>query len=186
MAIVNASLLTGQGIHSFGATYIFVNTGDGGAIQLLGTCEDKPQHSFQSMRHKVYGDENGGSEGEPLDVQRLGGIFVVRFTLINKILATWKKVAAGLLGTTGPASAVQPGLFESSYRYQFTFANITKNGTIVVNANATTPRRYLQAVPIVADWEAGTIAQRLPMAIECYRDPSTQTYFDDNVSAIED
>lgn len=53
----------------------------GGAVTTLGHSDDMSDVSERAYFHNVPGDRNGGPQGPPIEIQYLGSIAIVTFTL---------------------------------------------------------------------------------------------------------
>jgi hypothetical protein len=86
-----------------------------GALQELGYGEDGIEIVRTAFWANVHGDQNGGTEGPPIDVQFLGEIATIRMVLtkfdITVATAVACRTAAGTSGTPAAAGTL---MFEES------------------------------------------------------------------------
>jgi hypothetical protein len=90
-----------------GAALIQLNTGASGALESLGYTMDSAYARFEGYFDNVYGDENGGQAGPPIEVLCHGEKADVRLELTRYDAAIADKVACRLKGATAgtPPSA---------------------------------------------------------------------------------
>lgn len=75
--------LTCETSYAVGCTQIQVGVPYTANLDDLGQCNDMIEIEERSFMHNVHGDRNGGPQGPPIEVQNLGAIHVVRFTLVQ-------------------------------------------------------------------------------------------------------
>lgn len=164
-------------IHALGKCQILVNTGTSNALEVLGYSEDQVQIEERVFRHDVHSDELGGPEGPPINVQKLGEIHSVSFSLINFDLAVYKKVAAKVHGGTY-GEEVQSGTLMAANAFRLLLKPL-----IIVGGAPTEnePRNYLAAFPFTGvQWRMGTKATAAPMVWECHQ--VSGVYFNDTIT----
>ena len=83
-----------------GVVTIAVGTGSEGALETLGYSEESTEPEFQPYYQNVPGDQNGGSEGPPIDIVWMGATARIRVTLSSWDEAISDKVEAFTLGGT--------------------------------------------------------------------------------------
>ena len=143
---------------SLGACEILVDTGTSNALETLGYSNDNVRIRQQRFTHKIYGDQNGGSEGIPLDIQNLGAIHIVQFELVNFDIDVFNKCEAAAYGVTeGETGTVGQFLSNTEFRL------------LLKPESGVEPRNYLKAAPYQSiDWSLGVKNTQVPMAWECY------------------
>jgi hypothetical protein len=72
----------------------------GGSLSSLGYTEDGAETEKQPYQYNVFGDQNGGVDGPPIDVQYLGEIARVRLLLTSFDTAVTDLLDAILAGAT--------------------------------------------------------------------------------------
>lgn len=95
-------------IHVAGPVTISIASPAAGSLETLGLSQNGIDITEQKFTVPVHGDAYGGEQGPPIDIQHLGMIHVVRFTLtvydsavLAKIRNTYAGASAGALGTMG-------------------------------------------------------------------------------------
>ncbi len=82
----------------------------GGSLETLGYSENGVEITEQLFTGDIRGDENGGDQGPPIDIQYFGEMHLIRMlmtkydeTVIDKVRAG---VAGGTAGTPGTAGSL--------------------------------------------------------------------------------
>lgn len=83
-----------------GLAAVRVDTGDTNALEDLGYTRDGAEIRFEGHFVDVPGDEKGGENGPPIDVQYMGERAVIRLELTKYDPAVAEKVMARLYGET--------------------------------------------------------------------------------------
>jgi hypothetical protein len=100
-------------VQVFGPALIKVGTGSVGALESLGYTRQAADIRSQGFFLDVPGDENGGDQGPPIDIQYLGEIARVRLELTkwDEVVAAKvrSRLAAGTEGTPGTAGTLMFG-----------------------------------------------------------------------------
>lgn len=92
-----------------------VKTDAAGSLATLGYSEDGVQVENQDFTLNVHGDQNGGTDGPPIDVQLLGQIFLIRLTLTKFDWTEAESVLSRTLnGTYGTPPAAGTLVFQDS------------------------------------------------------------------------
>ena len=142
-----------------GPCLIKLDSGNANALEDLGYSENGVRIEEEQFHSDVPGDQNGGDEGPPIDVQYFGEIHRLRMELSSwdaavaaKILAKLKGGTAGVLGSAG--SLMGAGGFY--WRLILLTANL--------------PRNYLRAFPRgqPVELNKGTKYSRLVLNVECH------------------
>lgn len=142
-----------------GACLVRTGTGDASALENLGYSINGVQYFEDVFQSDVPGDQNGGDEGPPIDIQHFGQIDRVRMELSKWDAAVYAKIAPRTKGGTAGQSTVSVGslLFANSYSYRLllTAPNFTRN--------------YLRAIPRPPiQLNTGTKFSRLIIEWECH------------------
>ena len=146
-----------------GVTTVSVGTGAADALETLGKSRNGVIVRKDAFWLNVPGDDNGGDDGPPIEIQMLGEIAIVRLELTKFDSAILTKVAARLKGgTEGSAPATVGSLvFSNNYFYR-----------LLLN-NANDPINFLRAVPRGAyEKNRGTKYQTAVLEFECHRNDS--------------
>lgn len=143
-----------------GPALIKVGTGASGALEQLGYTENGTDVEFRGYHGDVPGDEHGGDQGPPIDVQYFGEIVIVRLTFTKFDVAIANKVSARVRGATFGTPAT-PGtlMFDSDNCFRLliqptrdplNFLRAFSRGSITTNK--------------------GTKFSRYTMEFECHKD----------------
>jgi len=145
-------------VNVHGAALVRVGTGAANALEDLGYSVNGVDIEETVLTADVPGDQNGGDEGPPIDIQYFGQIDIVRLELSRYDAAVLAKIDCRLLGgTTGSTSAPGTLIFGASRHYR-----------LLVHPT-TGPRNYLGAVPRQAILHnRGTKFSRLRLEFECH------------------
>jgi hypothetical protein len=81
-------------IHVDGPVNIWVATPASGSLENLGYTEAGVDITEQEFTYDVQGDENGGDQGPPVDIQSMGLIHIIRIHLTKWDDATAAKIRA--------------------------------------------------------------------------------------------
>lgn len=91
-----------------GLATVKLDTGDANALEILGTTRNGVEITFEGFFLDVPGDENGGDDGPPIDVQYLGETARIRMELTKWDTAIADKIThrerggtAGVVPTAG-------------------------------------------------------------------------------------
>jgi hypothetical protein len=102
-----------------GAAPIRVGTGAADALELLGYTKRGADLRFESMSVDVPGDQNGGEQGPPIDIEYLGDIAHVRLELSKVDKAVRDKLMNRLKGgTAGTPGAAGTLVFQDSKAFR--------------------------------------------------------------------
>lgn len=154
-------------VHVLGRCQISVDTGTSNALEVLGYSEDQVRIQERVFRSDVHSDEYGGPEGPPIDVQYLGEIHYITFTLVNFDLAVYKKIQPKVYGGAYGESPEPGTLMAGDGKY---FRLLLKPLTDVYGTpTPKEPRNYLAAFPFQnMEWALGTKATRAPVGFEAH------------------
>jgi len=72
----------------------------GGSLETLGYSENGVEITERLFTGDVHGDENGGDQGPPIDIQYFGEEHIIRMTLTKYDEAVLDKIRAGIAGGT--------------------------------------------------------------------------------------
>lgn len=139
-----------------GPVLVRTGTGSASALEDLGYSANGVEIDEQPLELPVPGDENGGDEGNPIDIQTFHERHIIRMELTKfdsavaaKVGCKFKGDTAGTMGTIGRLFAAGSGV----YRLLLSSTNVTRNYI------AARPRR-IQAVygskftRLMIEWEA--------------------------------
>lgn len=147
-------------INITGTAEIWMDDGLGGAMDVLGYTRNGAEVTLDASYLDVPGDQNGGDEGPPIDVQYLGEIARVRLELTKYDVTNADLVrqrfgrAAAVVGT--PAS---PG----SLVFGGTFRLLIKSATAPYNFARAFPRAPIEV-------NRGTKFSTFICEFECHKD----------------
>jgi hypothetical protein len=118
-----------------GLASVKVDSGVANAIELIGYTENGVEIQENQFTYDVHGDENGGDQGPPIDVQNLGQVDIIRMTftkwddaIMAKIRPAAKGGTAGTVPTPG-ALAIQGS---GTFRLLIDAPNFDRNYTTVI------------------------------------------------------
>ncbi len=142
-----------------GACQILVDTGSSHALEELGYSENGVFISEEMFMSDVPGDQNGGEEGPPIDVQYFGEIHRVRMELSKWDSAVAAKVLPVLYGGTEGVAGTPGTLIAAGtlyYRLLLKTTNLPRNYL----------RAFLRGQP--KEINTGTKYSRLVLNWECH------------------
>lgn len=147
-------------IHVAGLATIKVDTGDANALETLGYTRDGTEITEEARFIDVPGDENGGDEGPPVDVQYLGETARIRLELTKYDSAVAAKVFPRLYGgTDGQPGTAGTLMFGDSKTYRLLIHTIAE------------PYNYPRAFPRGAvELNKGTRFSTLVLEFEAHKD----------------
>lgn len=150
-------------IHVPGVALVRVGTGQGGALENLGYSVNGVHIVMETYLLDVPGDENGGDQGPPIDIQKLGERATVRIESNKYEMNVADKLAPFRGDALGVPDAAGRLLFtgQGYYRLLVHSANQAHNFPCAVLARR--PREF----------NLGTKYQTLVLEFECYRHPGT-------------
>lgn len=162
-------------VNKAGVTTIKVDAGDG--LETLGYALDMPEHRDQAFYHDVPGDEHGGPQGPPIDVQYLGRVAHVRCemskydkTVAQKVYARLNGEGAAKWGTIDTAD-IGSLMIQSSLTMR------------VLLSNANDPRNFPTCIvrePVEVG--VGTKFSTLMFEFEAHRNQSTGVLYNTEIS----
>ena len=145
-----------------GLALIRVATAVGGALADFGYTQDGAQITTEGHTINVPGDENGGDEGPPVEIQMLGE--TARVTLQ---MTKWDSTVGNALAKRSAAVA---GGARTPGRLVFANGDYVRLVISAPNAPWNFPCAVLQRTPITIN--AGTKYSRLALEFECYKNPA--------------
>lgn len=149
-----------------GAALVKVGTGDADALEILGYTRNGAEVTHEAFFIDVPGDENGGDEGPPVEVEELGEISRVRCELTKFDEAVANKVRCRLKGGTAGTKAT-PGTLVFADSKSFRLAIVTTNR----------PLDFPRAIPRAAiEINKGTKFSTLIVEFECHKNASDVLY----------
>ena len=102
-----------------GRCNIRVSIDDGANYNSLGFTQDGVELTFEPFTLDVPGDEHGGTDGPPIDVQFLGMIVRIRLQLTSWDTAVWKTIETRINdGVFGEVQQADIGALMFSHKYQ--------------------------------------------------------------------
>ena len=98
--------------HVAGSCLVKIDANQGPGLESLGYTVNGAEIEVRQFKSPVHGDQNGGEEGPPIDVQHFGAIHIVRLEFstwdtatMNKVLAAVANGTAGVMPTPGSLMA---------------------------------------------------------------------------------
>jgi len=141
-----------------GPALVKVDTGVAGALEDLGYSINGVEITETVLETDVPGDQNGGDEGPPIDIQYLGQIDRVRMELSKYDIAVADKIRARLLGGTAGVIGTPGTLIAGTSVFYRLLILPTTN-----------PRNYVAAIPREPiEVNRGTKFSRLVLEFECH------------------
>ena len=156
-------------VQVFGACNIKITSAaaDNTTLEQLGYSENGPQFSETPKTLEVFGDQNGGDAGVPIDIQLMAREEIVSFDLtkwddlvLDRLRARLNTVAA----KGAPGTMVSPGTLMSTGAFRL----LVISDLYDASTNPLAVRNYISALPIMAmDLNRGTKYSRVRMAFRC-------------------
>jgi len=155
-------------VHNHGLAAISVGTGASFALELLGYTRNGADVSEEGFWIDVPGDQNGGDNGDPIDIQYIGEMARVRLELTKFDTAILSKVMKRLNDATKTEGTVPtPG------RFVFLNADWYR---LLINT-PTDPKNFLRAIPRApTQRNMGTRFTMKVIEFDCYKDDSGVLY----------
>lgn len=153
-------------VQNAGAVAVKIDDGQGGGIQTLGYTRNGADTTKEAFWVDVPGDENGGDEGPPIDIQFLGEIARIRLELTKWDSAVAALVTTRVAGTTD-GTPTTSGTF--MFAQTKTVRLILDGGGAFTNLDANFPRA-IPRMPI--ELNRGTKYAILVMEFEAHKNAS--------------
>lgn len=147
----------------------------GGSLQILGKTANGAEVTKEAFHLNVPGDDNGGDDGPPIDIQILGEIARVRLELTK-----WDVAVSVLVEARAPSgTAGQPtNAAVAAGTLMFTDGETFR---LLLNT-ADTPINFPRAIPRgTIEINRGTKFSRLIIEFECHKD-STGVLYNNSVA----
>lgn len=152
--------------HAAGAALVSVGTGSAGALETLGYTRQGVDVRSQAFFVDVPGDENGGDQGPPIEIQYMGEIARIRLELTKWDDAIAAKIRTRLLGgAEGTPGTPGTFMFGDSKTVRVTISSI--------NNDMNFPRCFIRDA-----WEinVGTRYSTLVVELEAHKDATGVLY----------
>lgn len=150
--------------HVAGLATIKIDDFTGPGLQTLGYTRDGAEMSEETFWGDVPGDERGGEQGPPIDIQYFGAIARVRLELTKWDSAVQALIEAAVPGgTAGSPMVIDPGtlIFTAGKHFR------------LLISTPTDPRNFLLAIPrMPRELNKGTKFSTLVTEWECHADPN--------------
>ena len=133
-------------INIAGPAVVKLNSGSAGALQEWGYTEEGVMVREEMLTLNIPGDQNAGSEGNPIDIQDLGRVGHVHLEMskFDPVVAQQVIAKANTNGTSPVGQGVSPSpgvlLFSNSLYFRL----------LILPTNSAFIRNFLIAVPIEA------------------------------------
>ncbi len=156
---------------------IFIKVDYGEGLKTLGHTRNGVQYTEESFWGDVPGDENGGDEGPPVEVQYFGEIHRIRCELTKFDPAVAAKVAGKVAGSTDGTPAASGTLIFASTKYM----RVLSTGT--APAGDVHARNYPFGIPrMPIELNAGTKFSTLVVEFEAHKIPDQNIMFNSSTS----
>ena len=152
-----------------GACEIKLDTGTTRALQSLGWTANGANVTRTRLTTDIPGDQNGGDEGVPIDIQDFGGFYRVRLEMTkwdtaveSKVRVTGNPNGTGGYSSLSLGSVVTPGTL--------IVANAAYYRLLLLPTDAARAMNFLAAIPREDPYEInfGTKYSRLILSFTCY------------------
>lgn len=145
-----------------GPVNIKTGTGSAAALEELGYTINGARITENAYFSDVNGDENGGNEGPPIDIQYFGQIDIIRLELSKYDPSVWAKIVPLLRGgTAGSVGTVGTLAFAGTKDFR----------VLLLGTNFT--RNYVRCIPRQPqDINVGSKFSTLVLEFECHKDGS--------------
>lgn len=148
-----------------GLCTVQVGTGAGGALENAGYTRNGAEITSEAFMLDVPGDENGGDDGPPVDIQELGELIRVRLELTKFNVDVTSKIQARLLDGVAGVKATPGTLIFADLKYMRLLLNTVRRP---LNFPFAVPRDPIEV-------NSGTKFSTLLLEFLCYRDPTLET-----------
>ena len=149
-----------------GPVLVKIDANQGAGLESLGYTEDGAEWNRDVAELRVSGDQFGGTDGDPIDVQHLGGLIYVRLRLTKYDTAVLDKIEPIIPGTTLGAAAT-PGTLE------FTESNKTFR---LLLSPTSRPKNFPRARLKSFSWVKGVKHSKPELLFECHQNGSNVYY----------
>jgi hypothetical protein len=158
-----------------GAAHVLINSGGSSALQGLGYTENGAEVREELLAGDIPGDQNGGDQGPPIDIQKFGLIGHVHLEMSKFDLA----VAQYVIAKSNPNGGIATGQGVSPTPGNLIFSNTDYFRLLLFPAvNASFVRNFLIAVPREAHtYNLGTKYARFITDWICYPPLGGGTYW---------
>lgn len=162
------------GVQVAGKALIKVGTGSAGALEDLGYTRNGADVTKEAYWGEIHGDEHGGDEGPPIDIQFFGEIARIRLELTKYDPATLAKVESRIAsGTAGTIAAGDIGAL---------MIGGSKAMRLLIAA-ASGPVNFPIAIPRGAiELNKGTKFTTAVLEFEAHRHPTTGLLYDSTIT----
>ena len=155
-----------------GLVTVAVDADSGGGLETLGYTRNGAEITSESFMLDVPGDENGGDDGPPVDIQYLGEIARVRLELTKFDSDVAAKIEARLKDGTFGVIPLPGQLIMAGQAYMRLLLN-----------TPTGPRNYLRAIPrMPIEHNVGTKYTTLMVEFECHAPAGGGVMFSADIS----
>lgn len=137
-----------------------------GSLALLGYTENQADLTERLFTGEVHGDENGGDQGPPIDIQYFGEMHIVRMLLTKYDEAIADTIRAGVAGGTAGTPSTSGSLyFQGGLDWRLLLHTVNR------------PRNYLRAIfDEPKEINKGTKHSKLLVVAKCYKNNAGVLY----------
>lgn len=152
-----------------GACEVKVDTGSARALQSFGWTANGAQVTRRRLTVDIPGDQNGGDDGVPIDIQEMGGFYTVRLEMTKwetsieaKIRTLVNQQGSGAFASLVLGTVPTPGSLIVSNSAYFRLLLLPTDSARAMN--------FLAAIPRDDPYEInkGTKFSRLVLSFTCY------------------
>lgn len=149
-----------EAIQVAGVAGIHIDANQGSGLEFLGYSVNGVTISWDWYTMNVPGDQNGGDDGPPIDIQQFGEIARVRCEMSKFDLSVWNKVLARVptktVGLAGTVGQLLLGTASSTFR-------------LLINPTLSQVHNFPVAIPrIPIDNNVGSKYSRPVVEFECH------------------
>lgn len=144
-----------------GACQIKIASPHDGTLEELGYTRNGVDPEHDGFYSEVHGDQNGGDEGPPIDIQYFGEIARVRIELTKFDLAVFEKIRRRVPSATTAGTPAAPGVLMFAAEDYF---------RLLLNT-ASNPMNFTRAIPRSAiSYNKSTKWKTASCEFECHKD----------------
>jgi hypothetical protein len=118
-----------------GLVTVKADTGSAHSLETLGYTENGVEIQENMFTYDVHGDENGGDQGPPIDVQNMGQVDIIRMTFTkwdDAVMAKIRPTAYGGTAGTSPTAGALAIQGSGTFRLLIDGVNFDRNYTTVI------------------------------------------------------
>tara|TARA_Y100000310_G_scaffold199050_1_gene199032 strand:- start:3441 stop:3947 length:507 start_codon:yes stop_codon:yes gene_type:complete len=148
-----------------GLADIQVDSGDDNAMERIGYTRNGVDVTFEGYFLNVPGDQNGGDEGPPIEIQHFGETARIRMELTKWEAATVNKIIQRVRGNVTPGTFPTPGTLmiagSGTFRLLINTVSSPYNFPVAIPRMPTEINRGTRFSTLILEWEAYPIVNVL-------------------------